>query len=790
MALTDPPKNVDFGNNNDFRDAMVTTGDIAGRDINKNITNQVGSQNIVSHSNMAIGNYIGRDLNQNTNHYAADERFNVGDLPCPYPGLESYTATNAQYFAGREELIKTWCQRLIQAGAEQTLLFVYGASGSGKSSFVRAGLVPALQKTYQEIWKNAVRSFYFTPNKMPKAELMRGLRAENIILSSDLSVQECFATLSAQTNQLTINILVIDQGEELFTQSNNTQCHDFLQALMALSSFNQFRTHIIVTFRADFLADLYQHQPLYQHVIKTGLDLRAMTADQITAAIQKPLQQPDYKGKSFVPLLVEELATVTAQQSSFLPLLQMTLVEIWSNGKLWLESKQFLHDALIKYADSILPTPSNHADFAERQRIREQRSLLLNLMTELVDINEVSKRDTRRHRRRDELLMVHPSAEQILNHLIKSRLLTITDQRDETGKPTAVVTIVHEILLQHWTPLQEVVETRREKAVHFKQFERVYSDWVAKQRNDQFLLSAGRIAQVQDLMRQSPKMFNSDHREFVQQSKYFLQQAERIRRRWRNSLMAILVILALIYPAILSYRWFLKQQAQSLNPHIPIPAGILQIKNGDLEPILVPMNAFQVDAYEVSNRQYQLCILASGCDEPQNPALFDINVRQYPDSPVANVTAFEAIRYCQWLDGSLPSSAEWEYTVRGSADRKYPWGDNEPTIITDFVNIDADLTLTRTLAPVDSYLKGATPIPNSVFNMLGNAMEWTSSDFNTLPLSSTPRWDGGFSTVPIQLSVRGSSFSSAWTKEVVNVRLQVIPSEVRRDLGFRCRYDS
>lgn len=168
---------------------------------------------------------------------------------------------------------------------------------------------------------------------------------------------------------------------------------------------------------------------------------------------------------------------------------------------------------------------------------------------------------------------------------------------------------------------------------------------------------------------------------------------------------------------------------------LPIaPAGMAYIPGGDFlmgsdegdtiskPPHFVTISPFFMDVTEVTNRQYAEFIAATGQVAP--PSWRDgVYPEAEADFPVTGVTWYEAAEYAAWKGKRLPTEAEWEFAARGSDRRKYPWGDEW----------DA------TLANAGGQLKGLRPVgqggasPYGLFDMAGNAWEWTSSDARSYP---------------------------------------------------------
>ena len=307
--------------------------------INTNQINTSGGAVVDGAVNTGGGDFVGRDKITITE----DAAYNVDGLPNPYLGLRPFGYDDRAIYAGREAKVQEALEKLTKPGAEQTVLFVTGASGSGKSSFVQAGLLPRLQEHYTK--RHSQVSFaVFRPRDQPLANLDDALRQLAPNASRDLA---------AFTPAQQVNLLIMDQFEEVFTQAHLPVDHEFFQWLQEAPGFQQGRTHIIATVRADYLNELFNLAQLYD-LNRYGLNLRAMTVDELSETIQRPLQVCFPNGeRRFEPALVQKLAHAASPRPTLLPLLQVTLQQLWKKGSLKLAAYTNLDDAIQQRAEEV-----------------------------------------------------------------------------------------------------------------------------------------------------------------------------------------------------------------------------------------------------------------------------------------------------------------------------------------------------------------------------------------------------------------------------------------------------
>jgi WD40 repeat protein/energy-coupling factor transporter ATP-binding protein EcfA2 len=463
--------------------------------------------------------------------YLADEKRDVRGLTNPYIGLRSFTYNDRAIYAGHKSSIATSVSRLTTPGKQQVLLFITGASGSGKSSLAQAGLIPALETHYQQRGVTA-RHCAFRPSKYPLAMLVDALQQMGMPANrfDDQQPETFVHFVQQQTSFQQVNLLVIDQFEELYAQSEPGQRDALFAILQHLPSFEQVRTHIIITLRSDYLPKLFAQASLYE-VYKQGIDLRAMTEEELQTAIQQPLWYYYPDGiKQFEPALLQRLASHAAADAAYLPLLQVTLEDLWRRGSLTLAAYDTLTDALRRHAEAVY----RYVDYDGAQateRPQTDRQTILDILLDLVDVSldDRQHRDVRRRRTALELHQADPSRKHLMNDLCQARLLSKgLEMRDE--QQVEVVDIIHETLIFNWERLSTAIAAQRQALQHRVRFELALKEWKAAGRHDRYLLQGVRLteavmlAQHNDVALRNPEAQELLHRSYARRQQELAQE--------------------------------------------------------------------------------------------------------------------------------------------------------------------------------------------------------------------------------------------------------------------------
>jgi len=233
-------------------------------------------------------------------------------------------------------------------------------------------------------------------------------------------------------------------------------------------------------------------------------------------------------------------------------------------------------------------------------------------------------------------------------------------------------------------------------------------------------------------------------------------------------------------------------------PMVEVPAGSfpMGVPQGDRDGGLdeyprhdVFVDTFFIDKFEVTNGRYLEFVKATGHRIPQNPKDPTRNLWQgaaisdsLSDRPVINVDWFDAEAYCKWAGKRLPAEAEWEKAAKGTTDRRFPWGNVEPTV--KHLNFNQKWIGEKTLMPVGSYEAGKSPF--GAYDMAGNVWEWVNDWYDARYYEKSPAKNPKGPDSGIKKVIRGAG----WQNETPTVRIFTrVDSDLtirNESTGFRC----
>ena len=391
---------------------------------------------------------------------------------CPYRGLLAFEAEDSDYFFGREEVVEELIERLTRG----KLVAVVGASGSGKSSVLRAGVIAAV-----------------------RAGEVAGIESERLLTPS--------ATAQLDWEDDAAQLVVVDQFEELFVLCDDAARRQaFVDALLAV------RGPVAIGVRADMYGKLSGHADLARAAAGNQVLLGAMSYDELERAVTEPAR---LAGLRLEPGLVELALREVAGEPGALPLLSHALRATWErrDGRtLTVEGYRDsggVASAIAQTADSVLASLP-----AERRQVT--RSIFVRL-TELGD----GVAETRRRVSMDELVPEGVSPEVVhalLERLAQERLVTLSE---------GTVEVAHEVLIREWPTLRAWLDEDREGIRLHRQLGDAARLWEAGGRDASDLYRGTRLSAVADWAELHGEQLNATERSFIDAS---LEEAGRERR--------------------------------------------------------------------------------------------------------------------------------------------------------------------------------------------------------------------------------------------------------------------
>ncbi|MFJ4878450.1 hypothetical protein ACIP93_25040 [Streptomyces sp. NPDC088745] len=396
----------------------------------------------------------------------------------PYPGLAAFQREDGERFFGREDVTDDLVRRL----AGHRFVAVFGASGSGKSSLLRAGLLPRLAAGAE-----TSTVLLFTPGPHPLEECAIGLATEAGTTAGRLCAELAAdpANLHRLVRQLLAGrppaaevILVVDQFEEVFTLCRSEQERAaFISALVTATGAPNSRCRAVLGVRADFYAHCTHHAELLTALAASQVPLGPMTSEQLRQAIVQPAARA---GLSVEGALVAALVAECHGKHGTLPLLSHALLETWRRRRgnaLTLAGYRAaggMEGALARTAETFYTslTPAQQ---------RSARQLFLRL-TSLGEGTE----DTRRrlpHRELDR----DADVTTVLEQAARARLLILDDHHIE---------VTHEALIRCWPRLHRWLTEDRERLRRHRMLTEAAQLWESLNRDPDVLYRGARLAMV------------------------------------------------------------------------------------------------------------------------------------------------------------------------------------------------------------------------------------------------------------------------------------------------------
>ncbi|WP_292870557.1 CHAT domain-containing protein [Nostoc sp. LPT] len=464
---------------------------------------------------------------------------------CPYQGLSAFKEENAEYFFGRNKATAS----LVTAVNSKRLVAVIGASGSGKSSLVFAGLIPQLRGDTINNWL----ILSFRPGKNPFAALAVALVSALNLPENERHLAELELDVNLQRDSTSLErfitspltrllggegkriLLIADQFEEIYTLCTDAEERKiFLDGLLQAVNNAPFFT-LLLTLRADFLSRaLDDYEPFGRSLQQYQLEpVVRMNRKELEAAIALPARQ---LGFEFDEGLCNTIIDDIQDGDGRLPLLEFTLTQLWKQqyaGRLTHQAYKKIggvERSLANYAEMV------YADLREWEREKAQRVFI-----QLVQPGEGTE-DTRRLATSEE---VGGDNWDLVTRLADKRLV-VTNWDELRNEET--VEVVHEALIRHWRRLRGWMQENRKFRIWQQGLMVALQQWVESGKDEGALLRGATLAVAEDWLQQRGGEVSKPQRWFIEKSVELRErerkQKERLRRRIIGGLVCGLVVIS------------------------------------------------------------------------------------------------------------------------------------------------------------------------------------------------------------------------------------------------------
>jgi len=568
----------------------------------------------------------------------------------PYKGLRSFGEADSADFFGREALVGRLLARLEEVVHGGHLLVVVGPSGSGKSSVVRAGLLPALRTGALEgsaRWQIAT----MVPGTAPFRELAAGLvssgcrvdadAVEAAERSGDFGGLLACALAGGQSRLL----LVIDQAEELFVRVDEEPRGRFLGGLVAALAAPGGPLIVVATLRADFL-----HVPLalpdVGELVRRGAELvTPLTRSELERAIVRPAEAV---GVEVEPGLAVEMINDVEHRPGALPLLQYALTDLFDSG----DGRRLTREdyAAIGGATAAL---GRRADEAWRSLGPDGKEATQQIFLRLVALSDGGVVTTRRVPRAElESLAGDPGVVWTALDDLGRRGLLAFDRDPLAGAPT--VEIAHEALLVHWPRLAGWIEDLREDLWTRRRLAEAADEWQAAGRSQGFLSLGAKLDRFEAWARGTRLRLTDTEHAYLkagvdERERLARLEAERVARERRlerrasvgRRLVAAVLVAGLVLAGGLSAALYGQQQTaiegQAIATARQLAAGSVASlgKNRQLSVLLAleAADATATRGYVVEDAYDALHWALQEAQVPYPTGSLPIGVRTAPDGP-------------------------------------------------------------------------------------------------------------------------------------------------------------
>jgi formylglycine-generating enzyme required for sulfatase activity len=666
----------------------------------------------------------------------------------PFPGLRAFSEDDAPIYFGRGREIDGLIRRLAEGAC---FLTVVGASGSGKSSLVAAGLLPRLKDNGLPGSRDWQR-MRVTPGALGENPFMalafgfkaaldrhaRQVRDGAKRLEAELgALDELTRLMLADQPEWSELLLFVDQFEELFTVVDAKYRDAFSDLLAHAAQVPRLR--MVTTLRADFYHRCVA-QPALAELLRIGS--YPLAAPGVGARHEMITRPAARAGLSFDEGLAERILDDTGTEPGALALMAFALAELYATRQ---ADGRLTHTAYEAFG-GVQGAISQRAEHTFEQLDPEAQATLDRVFRELVEVEEAEGGWVATRRRAFlEAVATTPAAERLVVALTEARLLVQSGSEDEQP----VVEVAHEALLRHWPRLVDWIQKTGEDLAMLRQLRRAADEWEKQGRRRDLRWPRRRWKQAERVVDRLKVALDEPGRSFLAAS-----------RRGTQTQMASLglglVVLVLTGGfALFTYtvaEGNLKYAVNVLSEQARYTLGAHDFREPEMVDIRPGERRFRQSFWMGSNQgaEWETPRHKVTFSRPFAIGKYEVTFDEYMDfarktgawepgdetwgqgrRPVINVSWQDGRDYARWLSlvtgkgYRLPTEAEWEYAARGGTQTRYWWGDDmEPgrAVCRGCESDWAGKAAGSKTARVDD--PNFKPNPFGLYHTAGNVWEW------------------------------------------------------------------
>ena len=423
---------------------------------------------------------------------------------CPFKGLASFDVDDAEYFFGREQLVAELVARLVGA----PLLAIVGPSGSGKSSVLRAGLLPALAGGVLP-GSDEREQVLIRPGEHPLKELNRA---------------------GAAVADDSRTVLAVDQFEEIFTACRDERERAaFIASLVHAAQDTRGRCVVVLAVRADHYEGCAAYPDLSKLLAANHVLVTSMRRDELRQAVERPARRV---GLRVEPELTDALVADVEGAPGALPLLSAALLELWQQR----DGRRLRH-AAYERTGGVRGAVARLAEEAFEQLDPAQQAVAHSTLVRLA-VDESGSIERRRVPLAELGTHGGDDVARVVELFTERRLLTVS---------AGSVEVAHEALLREWPRLRRWIQEDRDSLQVHRAVTAAAEEWRRLDRDDGALFRGTRLTEAGEWRGRHRPALNDLEREFLDasQARRDGERAAR-RRRIRSAFAGLLVALAAI----------------------------------------------------------------------------------------------------------------------------------------------------------------------------------------------------------------------------------------------------